>query len=701
MLCFSVHFHFFIFVLVFVTGYTEAQNCTDKTCSVNLVYISSVLEKWIVDMTCPPGLYSGENETVVAENNDFSRIYYVRCYSCFKVVGDFASCWCLIGLVNYTYYYRTCDMVETRDTVSVVSPLSITTETTSTTLPVISNSTQTLTVSSTVTTNSTSDSTQNVTLEIQQETRILILLTTVPLLFIIPSTCMVAILVIILVIIVQKRRTKKKHNLSEPVYIEIDNTPNSLPLYVQMTEVTNLYYSPMALLSSDNQEAAIYQETDEDIIEGFSSDHVSELKEDMYGYISEKLNRDYVTDDPWFEKDIEMRRLGSNVNSSGTLSYLKVPSYPERNSKQIDTTDFEHYGNATCTEEIENSYENLKRFSDPPDTNTELYNTMSSMQLREINPETVKQTETLGKGEFGFVVKAVWNSPLGETHVAIKVLKEMKDDVGGEKLQTAFLQEAAILGQFSHPNILRLVGVVTLTAPNMIVTELMHGELRHFLVALQTQHGQELDYQIVAPHFLSFSRQVANGMQHLAERGCIHRDIAARNILLTDRCVCKIADFGMSRRLEAETDYYRVKGSNKLPVKWSAPEAVFFKRYTLKSDVWSYGMLLYEIWSVGRKPWPYEDNRSTVEKMARGVNLPPPAGCSRAVYEIMVTSWHPKADQRPDMKHLVTLLKESDDILLDRGQVVSEKQEVLVLGAEPAVAVHLYEDLQKKYLVVQ
>ena len=453
MLCFSVHFHFFIFVLVFMTRYTEAQNCTSTSCSVDVVYITSVIEDWFVNNTCPPGLYSGSNDTVVEENTDFSRVYYIRCYTCYEVVDDFASCWCLVGLVDHSYYYLTCDMVDTRATLPVVTPISITTETTATRQPVVSpvtpvitNTIQTQTISSTVTTISTSNSTQNVTIETRQETRKLILFSTVPLLFIIASACIVAILVIILVVI-QKRRTKIKRVIaSEPVYIEIDNTPNSLPLYVQMSDVKNGYYSPMTLLSSNGQETAIYQETGEDIVQGFSSNNVSELNKDMYGYIREKLNDDYVTDDPWFEKEIEMRRLGSQVNSSGTLSYLKVPSYPERNSKQTDTTDFEHYGNATCTDEIENSYENTstKMFSDPPDTNAEIYNRMSSMKLREINPETVQLTETLGTGEFGSVVKAVWNSPLGETHVAIKMLKEMKDDVSGEKIQTAFLQEGSL-----------------------------------------------------------------------------------------------------------------------------------------------------------------------------------------------------------------------------------------------------------------
>ena len=382
-----------------------------------------------------------------------------------------------------------------------------------------------------------------------------------------------------------------------------------------------------------------------------------------------------------------IRTNSCSTNISGTVSYIVVPTNEQRKTQNI--TDYVDV--SIINDEIKN-----EEYSEPADNMGDIYNQMSKQKLFEINRDTISILEKLGSGEFGEVSKGVWASPVGNLNVALKVMNKDIDI----PLQTAFLQEAAILGQLSHPNILRLVGVVTLTVPNMIVTELMYEELKRFLVALQRQHNQDLDYQIMAPHFLSFSRHVANGMQYLAERGCIHRDIAARNILLTDNCVCKIADFGMSRRLEAESDYYRVKGSNKMPVKWSAPEAVFFKRYTLKSDVWSYGMLLYEIWSVGRKPWPYEDNKSTVEKMARGVNLPPPAGCPRAIYEIMVTSWHPQADQRPDMKYLVTLLNESDDSLLDRGQVVNTAP-AFTLGADPIAAEELYKDLQDQYLNVK
>ena len=398
------------------------------------------------------------------------------------------------------------------------------------------------------------------------------------------------------------------------------------------------------------------------------------------------------------DKMDDIRRTASKTNRLGTVSHILVPSSEQRSSVYSNATSFTEYVRFSSHSSAATS---VYKTPDPiylePSSNMgELYNQMSDGQLMEINKDTITIGSKLGSGEFGSVHTGLWESPIGDLQVALKITNK-----ADEQTRTAFLQEAAILGQFSHPNILRLVGVVTLTAPNMIVTELMQEELKRFLLSLQTQHQQDVDYETIAPHFLSFSRQVASGMQHLAQRECIHRDIAARNILLTDKCVCKIGDFGMSRRLETESDYYKVKGSHKLPIKWSAPEAIFFKRYTLKSDVWSYGMLLYEIWSMGRKPWPYEDNRSAVEKMARAANLPPPAGCPRSLYQLMVSTWHPKPDQRPDMNEVVSRLSLPDEELLARPELEGKEAAsapAFTLGADPMSADELYKDLQTTYV---
>ena len=135
----------------------------------------------------------------------------------------------------------------------------------------------------------------------------------------------------------------------------------------------------------------------------------------------------------------------------------------------------------------------------------------------------------------------------------------------------------------------------------MIVCELMRkGDLHHYLLSLHPQSGNNLPPEMPAI-LLSFSRQIAAGMGYLAGKSFVHRDLAARNILVSENDICKIADFGLSRDLQNE-DYY-VSHGGKIPVMWTAPEALNYRKYSTASDVWSYGVLLYEIWAMGIKPF--------------------------------------------------------------------------------------------------
>ena len=667
-----------------------AENCTESTCAVEVFYISPEGENWF-NKTCPPNLYSGRNDTKVESVVSLDQIYYFFCIGCYGVSGGFASCECYWNRLSDNFDKLNVCRVRTNN--PVLTSLVITDQT----FPVLPTTTSTL---QPATANSTTDRQPA-----SGVTRVILSVTMSIIVFAILACISVTVCVIVIITVQIHRKRTKSDILRKQVYTEIDNSRASMALYMDLAEIEDQigFSIPLGLATFQDEENNAVYSSAEDGIQEFTLNSMRNVTEEMYGYITRREKIDEVKPtDPWYENNSQLLKLESTVNNTGKLTFLPVPSFAARNTIHVESPGFETYAGCVYDDSIGkmdycDGNSCAGTYEDPPGTKMELYNRMSHMRLREINPGTMRIVDTLGTGEFGSVMKAVWESPLGETDVALKVLKEPGGDE--DRINTAFLQEAAILGQFSHPNVLRLVGVVTLTVPHMIVTELMQEELRRFLLALQTQHSQELDYDTIAPHFLSFSRQVASGMQHLAERGCIHRDIAARNILLTDRCVCKIADFGMSRRLEAESDYYRVKGANKVPVKWSAPEAIFFKRYSLKSDVWSYGMLLYEIWSVGRKPWPYDDNKSTVEKLACGVNLPPPAGCARAVYELMVSTWHPKPDQRPDMKDIVTRLSESEQSLLTRGELEHRVgKEMFVLGAEPDVADNLYRDLQDKYL---
>ncbi|CAI8026551.1 Ephrin type-B receptor 3 (Fragment), partial [Geodia barretti] len=243
----------------------------------------------------------------------------------------------------------------------------------------------------------------------------------------------------------------------------------------------------------------------------------------------------------------------------------------------------------------------------PASNTAELYEQLSKYRFREIRRDQLQITEHLGSGEFGTVNKGVWEgSPDKSREVAIKLLQKG----ASEESQVKFLQEAALMGQFSHPNIISLLGVVTLGEPVMIVMELMeNGDLKENLISMRPIPG-ELPPNSLYQQLLDFCHQIAAGMTYLADKSFVHRDLAARNVLLSGN-TCKIADFGMARDLE-ESTYYTSQGG-KIPVKWTAPEALHYRKYSTASDVWSFGCLVYEIWSLGHKPFEnYTNSQVTV-----------------------------------------------------------------------------------------
>ena len=216
--------------------------------------------------------------------------------------------------------------------------------------------------------------------------------------------------------------------------------------------------------------------------------------------------------------------------------------------------------------------------------------------------------KTLGEGAFGKVLQAeAFNLKRpGESHVvAVKMLKEGHTDAEMIDLVSE-MDMMKVIGR--HMNIINLLGVCTQDGPLYVIVEFAeHGNLRDFLRKHRPASGYECAVGEKPPlcekQLVSFARQIAKGMEYLGSKKCIHRDLAARNVLVAQGYVLKIADFGLARDVHSN-DYYRKMGDGRLPVKWMAPEALFHRKYTMQSDVWSFGILLWEILTLGGTPYP-------------------------------------------------------------------------------------------------
>ncbi|XP_042843947.1 tyrosine-protein kinase Fes/Fps isoform X2 [Panthera tigris] len=250
-----------------------------------------------------------------------------------------------------------------------------------------------------------------------------------------------------------------------------------------------------------------------------------------------------------------------------------------------------------------------------------------------LNHEDLVLGEQIGRGNFGEVFSGRLRAD--NTLVAVKSCREtLPPDI-----KAKFLQEAKILKQYNHPNIVRLIGVCTQKQPIYIVMELVQGG--DFLTFLRTE-GARLRMKTL----LQMVGDAAAGMEYLESKCCIHRDLAARNCLVTEKNVLKISDFGMSRE-EADGVYAASGGLRQVPVKWTAPEALNYGRYSSESDVWSFGILLWETFSLGASPYPNLSNQQTREFVEKGGRLPCPELCPDAVFRLMEQCWAYEPGQRP------------------------------------------------------
>lgn len=259
----------------------------------------------------------------------------------------------------------------------------------------------------------------------------------------------------------------------------------------------------------------------------------------------------------------------------------------------------------------------------------------------EIQRDSLRLTRKLGSGQFGDVWAGVWNN---KTQVAVKTLKE------GTMSPEDFLQEAALMKSMRHEHLVQLYAICSDREPIYIVTEYMcNGSLLDYLTK---GAGASLPMTTL----IDFSAQVASGMSFLESQGYIHRDLAARNILVGDNCNCRVADFGLARLIQ--DDEYTAHEGAKFPIKWTAPEAALYSTFTIKSDVWSFGILITEIVTKGRIPYPGMSNAQTIAEVERGYRMPCPPGCPEPLYQICLQCWNKNPEDRPTFEYLNATLED-------------------------------------------
>ena len=314
------------------------------------------------------------------------------------------------------------------------------------------------------------------------------------------------------------------------------------------------------------------------------------------------------------------------------------------------------------------------------------------MSFRQIPQEGIEYVKQIGQGFFGMVFKGRMKPTYEgeeETLVAVKTLKEDSND-GIE----AYVNEAKLMFSFDHENIVKILGVSMTKPPYYLVFEYMDkGDLAKFLrenassiqrrymnppdrPRSRTESTLSDDPASLNPEQLTdICKQIASGMEYLSSMNYVHRDLACRNCLVKSvseqdsstpsQVIVKIGDFGLSHNLYSK-DYYRVKGQAVLPIRWMSPEAIIYGKFSTAGDVWSFGVVMWEIFTFGMQPYYGTSNEEVMERVRHGKVLSKPTDCSSRLYTIMTECWQKSDQARPTFTEILMFLEGC------RGSISSE-----------------------------
>uniref|UniRef100_A0A8C5PZP8 Tyrosine-protein kinase n=1 Tax=Leptobrachium leishanense TaxID=445787 RepID=A0A8C5PZP8_9ANUR len=265
-----------------------------------------------------------------------------------------------------------------------------------------------------------------------------------------------------------------------------------------------------------------------------------------------------------------------------------------------------------------------------------IYGVSPNYDKWEIERTDITMKHKLGGGQYGEVYEGVWKKY--NLTVAVKTLKEDTMEV------EEFLKEAAVMKEVKHPNLVQLLGVCTREPPFYIITEFMsYGNLLDYLRDCNRQ-------EVTAVVLLHMATQISSAMEYLEKKNFIHRDLAARNCLVGENHLVKVADFGLSRLMTGDT--YTAHAGAKFPIKWTAPESLAYNKFSIKSDVWAFGVLLWEIATYGMSPYPGIDLSQVYELLEKDYRMERPEGCPEKVYELMRECWQWNPLDRPSFAEI-------------------------------------------------